>query len=121
MKSMLFLLLAVFSVSASAADIAGTWKATAETPNGTLERTFVFKTDGNKVTGETTSERFGKSTIMDGKIEGDTVTFSVMIKVQDNDVKVNYKGAIKSADAIDFVAELPDGGQSFEYKAKKVS
>jgi len=43
-----------------AADIAGTWKATAEGPNGAIERTFVFKVDGTKLTGETTSTMLGQ-------------------------------------------------------------
>lgn len=122
MKLLLSLLmLAVFALAASAADIDGTWKGTAETPNGTLERTFVFKTEGAKVTGESTSQMFGKSTINDGKIEGNIVTFTLNVKYQDNDMKVSYKGTIKSSDTMDIVVELPDGGQSFEYKAKKVS
>jgi hypothetical protein len=61
---------ALFAFSACAADVSGTWKGTADTPNGKSERTFVFKVDGNKVTGETTSQMMGKSTIMDGKLEG---------------------------------------------------
>ena len=73
-------LLAVFAFSALAAlaaDITGTWKATADFGNGPMERTFTFKQDGNKVTGETTSSMMGKSAITDGKVEGDTVTFTI--------------------------------------------
>ena len=46
----LFVLMALFSITASAADITGTWKGTAETPNGTIERTFVFKVNGTQLT-----------------------------------------------------------------------
>jgi hypothetical protein len=72
----LLCLMALFAFTASAADISGNWKGTAETPNGTVERTFVFKVDGHKLTGETTSNMFGKSTIEDGKVDGDDVSFS---------------------------------------------
>ena len=51
----LIVLLAVIAAALMAADINGTWKATAEGPNGSMERTFLFKVEGNKVTGETTS------------------------------------------------------------------
>ena len=70
-------LFALFAFSALAADISGNWKATAEGPNGAMERTFTFKQEGTKVTGETISSFTGKSTITDGKVEGDTVTFTI--------------------------------------------
>ncbi len=43
--------------------------------NGPIEETFTFKVDGTKLTGETASQMLGKSTITDGKIEGDNITF----------------------------------------------
>jgi hypothetical protein len=113
------LLVAMLAMTVSAADISGTWKGRAETPNGTIERTFVFKVDGNKVTGETTSQMMGKSTITNGKIEGDTVTFSITVKFQDNEMELQYKGKI-SGDTIKFHVEGA-GGITVDYDAKKVS
>ena len=113
-------LAAVFAFSASAADISGNWKATAEGPNGAMERTFVFKVDGNKVTGESTSTMMGKSTITDGKVEGDTVTFTIMAKIGDQDVKLNYKGKIAGGE-IKFTSEMAGGGNAaIEWTAKKM-
>ena len=114
MKKLLAVL--AISVCAWAADISGNWKATAEGPNGTMERTFTFKVDGNKVTGETTSSMLGKSTITDGRIEGDTVTFSIKANFGDNEMKLDYKGKI-SGDQIKFTSTA--GGQSFEWVAKR--
>src|SRR5947209_16938002 len=91
----------MFAFTAAAADVTGTWKGTAETPNGTIERTFVFKVDGDKLTGETTSQMMGKSTITDGKIDGNTLTFTIKANFQGNDVMLNYKGIV-SGDAIKF-------------------
>ena len=67
MKRLLFAL-TVFAAAACAADLAGTWKGTAEGPQGSLQRTFTFHVDGTKLTGETSSEMLGKSVINDGKI-----------------------------------------------------
>lgn len=117
----LLVLMMVFALTAAAADVTGTWKATAETPNGTMERTFVLKADGNKLTGETTSEMMGKSTIMDGKIDGDNLSFYIVVKFQDNEMKLNYKGKVVSASEIRFTVEIPNGGPSLEWIAKKVS
>ena len=116
----LFVVLAVFTWTLAAADISGTWKGTAETPNGTIERTFVFKVDGTKLTGESTSQLTGKSEIVDGKVEGDNISFTMMVKIQDTDIKLNYKGKV-SGDQIKLNAEAPDQGFSVEYTVKRVS
>ena len=116
----LLVLTAVFALAASAADVTGTWKATAEGPNGAMERTFVFKVDGNKLTGETTSSIFGKSTILDGKVDGDNLSFTIVVKFQDNEMKLNYKGKV-SGNEIKFTVENPGGGNTLEWHAKRVS
>ena len=51
MKRML-LTLFIGSMAALAADVSGNWKATAEGPNGSIERTFALKVEGTKLTGE---------------------------------------------------------------------
>ncbi len=86
---------------------------------GPMERTFVFKVDGTKVTGETTSEMMGKSEITDGKLEGDNLTFSIKVKFQDQEMKLDYKGKVKD-DEIKFNVEIPGGGQNITWLAKKV-
>ena len=114
-------LLALFAFSAFAADISGNWKATADGPNGAMERTFTFNQDGNKVTGETNSSFTGKSTITDGKVEGDTVTFTISAKFGDQDVKLSYKGKIEGSE-IKFTSEMaggPGGGAPIQWTAKK--
>src|SRR5664279_1071555 len=112
-------LFALFAFSALAADISGNWKATAEGPNGAMERTFTLKQDGNKLTGETTSEFTGKSTITDGKVEGDTVTFTISAKIGDQEVTLNYKGKISGSE-IKFTSEMVGGGMTpIEWTAKK--
>ena len=69
----LLLLTAALALTALAADVTGTWKGTADTAMGQVVRTFEFKVDGNKLTGETTSSMSGKSTIVDGKVDGDKI------------------------------------------------
>ncbi len=115
----LLVLLALCAVAAMAADISGNWKATAEGPNGSMERTFVFKQDGTKLTGETTSSFMGKSTITDGKVEGDTVTFTITGRFGDNEMKLNYKGKINSPTEIKFTVDA--NGNTIEWVAKKTS
>jgi hypothetical protein len=115
----LLCLMAVFAFTASAADISGNWKGTAETPNGMIERTFVFKVDGHKLTGETTSNTLGKSAIEDGKVDGDDVSFSLTVKMQGSEAKVSYKGKV-DGDTIKFTVEVQGFGQTLEMTAKRV-
>jgi len=112
--------LIVFALAALAADITGTWKATADGPNGSMERTFVFKVDGNKLTGETTSSMLGKSTITDGKIDGDNISFTITANMQGNELKIDYKGKV-SGDEIHLTSEIAGGGggQAIQWTAKK--
>jgi hypothetical protein len=98
--------------------VSGTWKATAEGPNGTIERTFVFKVDGAKLTGETTSSMMGKSAIEDGKVDGDSLSFTITINFQGNDMKVNYKGKLEG-DTLSMRAEV--GDRTIEWKAKRAN
>src|SRR4029450_7429906 len=115
-------LMALFALTASAADISGNWKGTAEGPNGPIERSFTFKQDGTKLTGETNSDFTGKSTINDGKVEGDNVTFSITANFQGEERKLNYKGKI-SGDEIKLDVEFPGApadAPRIQYVAKRV-
>lgn len=117
MKSLLLSLL-LFAFAASAADISGNWKATAEGPQGAMERTFTFKQEGAKLTGETTSSFAGKSVINDGKVDGENITFTIVVKIQDQELKMNYKGKV-TGNEIKFTVD-GFGGQTIEWNAKKV-
>jgi hypothetical protein len=116
----LLALMALFAVVALAAGVEGTWKATAEGPNGQMQRTFVFKVDGTKLTGETTSEMLGKSTIENGKVDGDNISFTIKAKFQDNEMTIQYKGQVKGDD-LTLTSTLGDSGQSFDWHGKRAS
>jgi hypothetical protein len=116
MTKRLLALFAMSALAALAADITGNWKATAEGPNGAMERTFTFKQDGTKLTGETVSSMLGKSTIQNGKVEGDTLSFSINADLGGNAMTINYTGKI-NGNEIKLKSEA--GGNTFEWTAKK--
>lgn len=101
-----------------AADVTGTWKGTVETPNGSAERTFTFKVDGEKLTGETTSSMMGKSAIMNGKISGDALSFTIQLKFDGNEMEAHYKGKV-AGNEIKLTVDV--AGQALEYSVKKVN
>lgn len=122
MKWLLILTALFFTAAAMAADVSGTWKGTAETPNATIERTFVFKVDGTTLTGETSSEMLGKSQIKNGKIDGDSLSFTITANFQGNEMEINYTGKVSSdGKEIKFKVDVAAAGQTIEYVAKKVS
>src|SRR5688500_5462367 len=121
MKTHITLLtLAVFSLSAFAADVTGTWKAEFDTQRGLQKYTFNLKQDGTKVTGKASVEREGEkreAELKEGKVEGETVTFVEPLKIQDNEVNITYTGKI-SGNEIKFTRKVGDFGSS-EATAKR--
>ena len=121
MKTRITLLtLAVCSLSALAADIAGTWKAEFRTQRGLQKYTFTLKQDGTSVTGKANVERDGEkreAELKEGKVEGDTITFVEPLKIQDNEVRITYTGKI-SGNEIKFTRKVGEFGSS-EATAKR--
>lgn len=113
----LIALFAMFALSAVAADISGTWKGTAEGPNGSMERTFTFKVDGTKLIGDAVSPMFGKSVIENGKVEGDSVSFQLTVKFQDNEMKISYSGKASGNEMA--LTAKGAGDMVMEWKLKK--
>jgi hypothetical protein len=118
MKTLLAVMFAFFALIAHAADVAGTWKANFETPNGNIESTFVFKVDAGKLTGTVTSGNFGEVQIVDGKVDGDNVTFSTVRNGPQGEFRINYKGKM-AGDEIKFEVSFTGMDQTFPITAKR--
>ena len=121
-------LLGLLSLAALAADVTGKWTAQMPGRNGqTRESTFNFKVDGNTVTGTISGPR-GDMEISDGKIDGDTITFSQTMEFNGNTMKILYKVTV-SGDSINFTrtreggggGEGRKGGGPMEFTAKRAS
>ena len=65
------------AATALAADVTGTWTATAQTPNGDFALTFTFKQDGANLTGTVQGPQGDPMAISNGKVDGDKFTFDV--------------------------------------------
>jgi hypothetical protein len=112
-------LIAAFALTASAADVAGTWKASYETPNGTGQSTFVFKTDGAKLTGTVTGQ-MGEAPISEGKIDGDKISFAVSRDFNGQTFKITYDGVV-NGNEMKLTLHFPGRDEGFEMTAKKGS
>ena len=82
------------AVTAAAADINGKWTASVPGRDGTpMEQTYVFKVDGEKVTGTISTGR-GEQAISDGTLSGDAISFATVMDRGGNTIKMLYKGTV---------------------------
>lgn len=82
---------------AAEAGIAGKWTVEFESQIGIQKYVFEFKVEGEKLTGKAISERQDQkieAEIKDGKIVKDEVSFTEILKIQDQEIVVEYKGKI---------------------------
>lgn len=113
------LVVAMLAPAAAAADVNGKWVSEMKTQDGqTRTSTFEFKADGEKLTGTVSGSR-GSAEISEGKISGDDISFVVVRKFQEREVKMQYKGKV-GGDEIKFNVNF-GGNRTFEMTAKKVS
>src|SRR3954454_19424672 len=83
------------AVTMLAADINGKWTATVQGRNGnSREVTYNLKADGDKLTGTTTTP-MGERQLDNGKISGDTVSWSQTMNMQGESRTVNYTGKVE--------------------------
>jgi hypothetical protein len=115
MKKALFTVLVVLFaiVAANAQKIDGKWKTSFESPQGAMELTYTFKTDGDKITGSIASE-FGDMELTNVKINGDEISY--VLDMMGN--PITQKGKIEG-DVIKLAMDTPDG-QKIEMTLKKV-
>ncbi len=100
------LFLALGSITALAADFNGKWTGDVTTPRGTQTLTFDFHVDGTTLTGKISSPR-GDSDIAEGKVDGDTITFTQVLNFNGNEMKIVYEGKADGA-TIKFTRTMGD-------------
>ena len=102
----IFAVLSVVYVFA-AADITGKWTAAFDTQIGEQKYTYTFQVKGSELTGTAASE-IATTTIRNGKVDGDTVTFVEPLDFMGMLLEIRYTGKIVSDDQIDFTRNVAD-------------
>jgi hypothetical protein len=111
MMMRLMTVLALSALSLLAADVTGTWKATIQTDNGSLDVEYKLQQEAEKVTG-TASSSMGSVSIHSGTITGDAIVFTVSTDRYD----VVHRGTV-AGNEMTLRAQV--GSQELEVKAKK--
>lgn len=107
----------LMSAVALAADVSGTWSFTVESPAGTGNPTFVFKQDGEKLTGTYTG-LLGKADVT-GTVKGDKIEFEFQASYEGQSFKVRYSGKIESPTQMKGTVQFADLGEGAWTATKK--
>jgi hypothetical protein len=113
-------ILLALAIGVSAADVSGKWVAQSPGRDGQARETVIMlKQDGEKLTGSISGRQGAMTPIADGKVVGDTVSFTVTMERGGNTIKQTYTGKV-SGNEIQFKRE---GGQgpAREFVAKRAS
>ena len=90
-----------------AADITGKWTASFDTQIGQQDYTYDFVVKDATLTGKFKSN-LAEGELLEGKVDGDKVTFVEILKFEGNEVRITYTGKIVSADEIQFTRQVAD-------------
>jgi hypothetical protein len=119
MKTTLLALMALlcFTFVASAADVTGKWTGEITTGRGPQPFNLELKQAGTALTGAITGGRGGDVMIVDGKVDGDTITFSTSTPGRDGGAPnvQKYTGKVNGT-SIDFTREGGRGPVMFTVK-----
>ena len=108
----------LFPLAAAAADITGKWTASFDTQIGRQDYTYDFVVKDSTLTGKIKSN-LGASDVLEGKIDGDKVSFVEILRFQDMDIRINYTGTVTSAEEIKFTRQVAEFATE-ELVAKRV-
>jgi len=89
--------LAVAGVIRAEDSVVGKWKTEFDSQIGTQKYTYEFKMDGTNLVGRAIGERDNGTNdvaVTDLKFDNDKISFGEPLKVQDNDVTVEYAGSL---------------------------
>jgi enterochelin esterase-like enzyme len=108
-------------LTARAADVAGQWRAEFDSQIGQQKYLFNFQVKEGKLSAKATAEARGEKREVDfqePKLEGDTLTFVEMRKLQDNEMRIEYTGKVVDKE-IKFTRKVGEFG-SQEFVAQRV-
>jgi len=107
------------AVAQSAPNLTGTWEITSQGPRGERTQTFTLRQDGAALTGST-QMRQNTVEIKDGKIDGNSFTFTVEFGMGERTFSQTYKGTV-TGDAMEGTISGGRGGDTPFKGARKTS
>jgi hypothetical protein len=113
----LILALLVSSIAAFAADVAGTYAVTIDSPNGPLDVSITLKVDADKLSG-TVSSQMGDAPIT-GTVKDSDLTFTMNFDANGTPLVLTYKAKVDADGKIAGTIDLGGQGEMKFSGAKK--
>jgi hypothetical protein len=89
------------------ASLTGDWSVTLQLDTVTATPSVVLKQDGEKLTGDYTSQQYGKFPLT-GTVKGSDVTFSVSLNIEGNSITGVYTGTVQPDGSIKGTVNIAD-------------
>jgi hypothetical protein len=103
----------VWAGQAAKVDVTGAWIFTVESAAGKSNPTLTFTQDGEKLTGQYSSQLMGEAKLA-GTVKGQAIEFVVSASVQGAQVELKYSGTVESKDSMKGTLSAGDlGGGTF--------
>ena len=103
----------VWAGQAAKVDVTGMWVFTVESAAGKSNPTLTFTQDGEKLTGQYSSQLMGEAKLT-GTVKGQAIEFVVSASVQGAQVELKYSGTVESKDSMKGTLSAGDlGGGTF--------
>jgi hypothetical protein len=113
LMSVSVLAMLVLAVVVAAADVSGKWSGQVPARGDTVNATFTFKVEGDKLSGTMTGPQ-GEVPLQEGKVSGEEISFSTA----GNNAKILFTGKV-AGDEIK-MTRTREGGQGREFMLKRV-
>jgi hypothetical protein len=99
-------------------DVTGVWIFTVESPAGKSNPTLTFKQEGEKLTGQYSSQLMGQADLT-GTVKGQSIEFVVSANVQGTAIALKYTGSVESKDSMKGTLSAGDFGDGTFTGARK--
>jgi hypothetical protein len=101
-------------------DVTGVWIFTVESPAGKSNPTLTFKQEGEKLTGQYSSQLMGQADLT-GSVKGQAIEFVVSANVQGTKIELKYTGSVESKDSMKGTLSMGEFGDGTFTAARKQS
>jgi hypothetical protein len=99
-------------------DVTGVWIFTVESQAGKSTPTITFKQEGEKLTGQYSSQLMGQADLT-GTVKGQSIEFVVSANVQGTAIALKYTGSVDSKDSMKGTLSAGDFGDGTFTGARK--
>ena len=106
------------AAAASGPSLTGDWNVTLQLDAITATPALTLKQDGDKLTGEYTSQQYGKFPLT-GSVKGTEMTFTVNMNIEGNGIAAVYTGVVQADGSLKGSVDLGGGAMSGSFTAVK--